>query len=617
MHTLHTVAGSSRAARLLPAGVLLLAFPLAAQVKIGDLSTNLSGTIAPGYTADYGNETGSDHSWALGGSANLSGSFYNPNFLSFNVGVYLNQSRANSDYQSITDASGVNATATVFGGSRFPGSINYSKAINSEGSYALPGVANYVTHGNSDSFGINWSENLPDAPSFSAGFQLGNSQYSVYGANESGDSSFHSLNLHSGYRVAGFNMGAYYTSGGGHSVIPQLLSGEQPTEADNSTSGYGFNLSHRLPWQGSLSAGINRSTWDSNYLGSTSTGTVDTVNAIAAVHPIAKLSISASANYSDNLSGQLIEALVAAGGASEGFNTDESSNSLDLDGVVSYNPLPNMQTSAFVERRTQNFLGQSYGVDSFGASGSYSHELLNGNFNAAVTVSENTSDQSNENTLGFSTTENYSSQILGWKVTGSFGYSQNVQTLLVTYMNSFYNYSGNARHRFGKLLVGAGAGASRTALTQQAGTADSSESFNASVGYDVMLVATGSYSRSNGQALATGAGLVLVPVPSPILNPDLVSLFGGDSYAAGLSSAPVKHLILTASYSKSTSNTSSGAITSANETSQFYSTVQYQYRKLGFNSGFARLEQGFSASGTQPEVISSFYIGVSRWFNFF
>jgi len=116
--------------------------------------------------------TGSDHSWALGGSANFSGSFYNPNFLSFNVGLYLNQSRANSDYQSISNASGVNASANIFGGSRFPGSINYSKSFDSEGNYAVPGIADYVTHGNSDAFGINWGENLPNVPSFSAGFQM-------------------------------------------------------------------------------------------------------------------------------------------------------------------------------------------------------------------------------------------------------------------------------------------------------------------------------------------------------------------------------------------------------------------------------------------------------------
>ncbi|MGB7549554.1 MAG: hypothetical protein WBM14_17590 [Terracidiphilus sp.] len=599
------------------AWLLLLAWPVAAQVRLGELSTSLSGTIAPGYSADYGNMTGSDHSWALGGAATLSGSFHDPNFLSFNVGLYLNQSRANSNFQSISNASGVNVTSTVFGGSRFPGAISYSKDYNSEGNYAVPGLANYVTHGNSDTFGINWSENIPDAPSFSAGFQMGSSQYSVYGMNDQGKNAFHSLNLHSAYSLAGFNMGAYFSSGGGHSLIPLVVAGQQTTETHSDNSGYGFNVTHLLPLKGSVSAGINRSSWNSDYLGSSSSGTIDTINSLAAVHPTGKLSLSASANYSDNLSGQLIQSVVAAGGVVPEFNTNETSNSLDLMGVASYTPVSNLQTSAYIERRTQNFLGETYGVRSLGGSATYAHTLFDGNFNTALNVTENTADKTGENTLGFSTTENYSSQILGWKVSGSFGYAQNLQTLLVTYMNSFYNYSGNARRRWGKFSVSAGAGAARTALTQQAGTANSSVSYNASMGYGMWLTADGSYSKANGQALATGAGLVPVPVPSPILPSDLVSLFGGDSYSFGLSSTPVKRLILAAAYSKSTSNTSSGTIASANQNNQFNVLIQYQFRKLNFNSGYARLEQGFSGSGMPPEVISSFYIGVSRWFNFF
>ena len=91
----------------------------------------------------------------------------------------------------------LNVAANIFGGSHYPGSISYSKSFDSEGNYAIPGLANYVTHGNSDTVGVNWSENLPDAPSFSAGFQMGSSQYSVYGTNDSGSNTFHALNLHS------------------------------------------------------------------------------------------------------------------------------------------------------------------------------------------------------------------------------------------------------------------------------------------------------------------------------------------------------------------------------------------------------------------------------------
>jgi hypothetical protein len=96
-----------------------------------------------------------------------------------------------------------------------------------------------------------------------------------------------------------------------------------------------------------------------------------------------------------------------------------------------------------------------------------------------------------------------------------------------------------------------------------------------------------------------------------------VNLYGGDSYSLGMSSSPVKRLVLTAAYAKSISNTSSDAQASSNQNNEFNALVQYQFRKLGINSGFSRLEQGFSGSGTQPEVVSSFFIGVSRWFNFF
>ena len=606
-----------RVAWLVQAGILLLTWPVAAQIKTGEVSSSLNGTISSGYTADYGNTTSSDHGWTAGGVANYSGSFHSPNFLSFNASAYLNQSRANSDFQSISDASGVTASANIFGGSRFPGAISYSKAIDSEGSYAVPGVANYVTHGNSDAFGINWSENLPDLPTFAAGFLMGNSQYSVYGTNDNGTNAFHSLNFHSSYSLDGFNMGAYYGLGGGHSLIPEVVSGAQDTETHQDNSDYGFNVSHRLPLRGTVSGAINRSNWDSDYQGNSTSGTIDLFTFLASMHPTNKLTISGSANYSDNLSGQLTEAVVAAGGAVPADNSNDSSNSMDLMATLGYALAANLQTSAYMERRTQLFEAENYGVTSFGGSASYAHKFLDGNFNAALTLTGNSSDQTGEDTLGFSTNENYSSEVRGWNVSGSFAYSQNVETLLVTYMSSSYSFSGGARRRWGDFNMSVGAGGSRTALTAQAGTANSDQSYNGSVGYGSWISANGSYNTGSGQALETGSGLVPVPVPSPTLSSSQVSLYGGGSYSLGISSTPAKGLLLSASYGKSTSNTSTGGVASVNENDEYNALIQYQVRKLNFTSGYSRLGQGFSGTGTPPEVISSFYFGVSRWFNFF
>jgi len=601
------------------AALLLMPLPAAAQLKLGESSNHLSGTISTGYTASYGNLTDSTHNWTVGGAATLSGSYYSPNFLSYNASFYLNQSSANSNFQSISNASGVNVTANIFSGSHYPGAVTYSKAYNSEGNYAIPGMANYVTHGNSDSFGVTWSENAPRIPSLSAGYQFGNSQYSVYGTNEQGTNSFHSLNLHSGYLLAGFNMGAYYTRGGGDSLIPQAVTGLTGTRIVSDDSALGFNVSHRLPMSGSASAAFNRSDWNSDYLGIQSTGTIDTVNALAAVHPTYKLSFTASADYSDNLAGQLYQSIIEAGSAGPGINTSDKSNSLDLLGVASYTPMANLQTSASVERRSQQYLGQTYGVTSYSVAGAYSRELLDGALNTALSLTDNVADNTTtgENTLGFSATANYAKLIADWHVNGSFGYAQNVQTLLVTYMNSYYHFSANVRRSWRTFNVSLGAGGARSGLTNEPGSESSSQNYDGSVGYSKWITASGGYSRSSGQAIATGGGLVPIPIPPPVVPSSLVSLYGGDSYSVSLGSSPIKRLTLSGSYSKSSSNTSSESIISSNHNNQENALIQYQYRKLYFTSGYARLEQGFSASGTPPEVVSSFYIGVSRWFNFF
>jgi len=597
--------------------MLLLAAPLAAQVKYGLFSSNLSGMVSSGYTADFGNMTASDHNWSVGGTANLTGNYYKPTFLSYAGSFFLNQSRANSDFQSISSASGLSVATNIFGGSRFPGSISFSKGYNSDGNYGIPGVASYVTHGNNDEFAAAWSLNLPKAPTLSAGFQTGNNDYSVYGTNNEGNSAFHTFNLRSTYLIDGFNMNAFYSLGGNHSLIPEVVSSEEGSQIRSDFDGLGFGVSHRLPLQGSISGNVNRSSWNTSYQGSSSSGAIDTANLFAAMRPAEKLTVSGSVQYSDNLTGQLIQAVAGAGGVVAGLEGNQTSNSLDMQAIGAYLPTHDLQTTLFVERRSQLFEGEDYGVDSYGGSATYTRRLRDGTINASLSCVGNRSAQNGEDTLGFSATANYSNQFGAWHVNGSFGYAQNMQTLLVTYLNSSYNFSGNARRRFGKLSFSASGGGSRTALTDQPGTSSSSESYNASLGYSSWINANGSYSKSSGLALATGAGLVPVPVPVPVLPSSLVTLYGGDSYAFALSSAPAKGLTLSTSFARSDSATSSSGVSSSNQNEQYNSLIQYRVRKIGFISGYARLQQGFSQSGTAPEVISTYYFGVSRWFNFF
>ena len=616
--TSHKVTGGLRKASFVLAGLLALVLPCAGQLTVGDnLNMNLNGTVSAGYTGDYGNTISSDHSLSLGGSGTLSGFYYNPNFVSFTLSPYLNQARDNSSYQSISNASGVNFESSIFGGSHFPGSISYAKAYNSEGNYAIPGLANYTTHGDSDTFAVNWSEILPGLPSLSANFQTGSNQYSIYGSNDSGSTDSHSFGLRSTYLLMGFNLSAYYTQGSSHSDIPQILQNLPEESANSSNRGYGLSLGHTLPMHGSFSSTYNSSYVDSDFAGYSYSGTVDTYTAVASFQPTNKFHFAVSSDYSDNLSGVLYQSITAAGGVLPPPNLGQGSHSFDLLGNASYSILPNMQVLATADHREQYFLGENFGANSYGGGVTYGRSLFGGNFNTALTLTDNTVSNSSLNALGISSTVNYNRRFQKWVVGGSFSYAQNVQTLLVTYMASFYSYSGNVRRRFGRLSWSAGAGANRTGLTEQKGTTSSGDSFNTGLSYSHWASLTGSYSKSDGNGIETGAGLISAPVPQPILSPSGLILYGGKSYSMALSSNPMRRLTMSASFAKSDSNTNLLGIASANHTEQINTLFQYQFRKMYLTGGYSRLQQGFTASGLPPENISAFYFGISRWFNFF
>ncbi len=600
------------------AGALLLMVAAQGQVKLGENSMSLNGVLSGGYNGDYGNMVPSDHSMSFGGTGTLSGFYYNPNFLSYTISPYLNQARDNSSFQSISNASGVNIDTSIFAGSKFPGSINYAKSDNSEGNYAVPGVANYTTHGNSDTFGISWSEILPDWPSLSASFQAAKNQYSIYGSNDNGSSDSRSFSLRSAYMLKGFNLAGYFTDGDSHSDIPQVLGGSpQPETATSNSKGYGFAVGHQLPLHGGFSATVNRSDVDSNFLGYSYNGTIDTYTGTAAFQPTQKFHFSVSTNYSDNLTGTLYQAITGAGGVVTPPNQGQSSNAFDLQGDASYSVMTNLQALGSVDHREQSFLGQDYSADAYGGGVTYGRVLFGGNLNTAGTITENRVSTSSASELGFSGTINYNKRFDAWTAGVFANYAQNVQTLLITYMSSFYGYGGNIRRRWGKFGWTAGASVNKTGLTEQAGTASSGESYNTSIGYSNWININATYSKSDGSGIETGAGLAATPTPQPVLAQSDLILFGGKSYSFGLSSNPMRRLTIASSFARAYGNTNVIGILSSNNTEQINTLFQYQFRKMYLTGGYSRLNQGFSASGTPPEKISAFYFGVSRWFNFF
>src|ERR1035441_1145710 len=199
--------------------LLVIAQRLFAQVQLGDNThMNAGGLFTAGYAGDYGNLIPSNHGLQFGANGTLSGYYYNPNFVNFNVTPYYNQSKADSDYQSLTNASGVAATANFFTGSRFPGSVSYRYDYNSTGTFGLPSTPNFTTQGNGQGFGVNWSALIPDWPTLSVGYQHGSGSGTLYGTDQETSSSQNMFNARSSYRLGGVHLNTY-----SHPTTPKFV----------------------------------------------------------------------------------------------------------------------------------------------------------------------------------------------------------------------------------------------------------------------------------------------------------------------------------------------------------------------------------------------------------
>jgi hypothetical protein len=602
---------------LVLAGLLFSVLPAAAQFEYRGIQlSTLNGTLGAGYSDGYGNQTGSNHSLDLNGNATLNGSYFNPKFLAFSVSPYYGESRANSNYRSVADSSGVTASTTLFSGSNFPGSISYGRDYNSSGDFAIPGQANVTTHGNGDTFGVSWGINLPKLPVVSASYSQGNSQYSLYGSNGSGTFNSRQYGVHSNYLLEGFHLNSSYSHSSGGSEIPAIL---QTTAESSSASsdGYSFGFSHSLPLNGGANYNFNHSSYSATSQTASSSGGVNNMGGSLSFNPVQKLSVLVNANYTDNLAGLINETILSSGAPVQETFPGEATQSLNLNGTSSYSFRHGIGVSGLLGRAMQSFQGQSYASTIAGGSLSTIQFLFGGTISGSLTATDNLTNAVGStpasSALGLNASLNVSRNIGPWETGGAFGYTQNQQTLLISYLTSAFSYNGHVYRRIKKLRWSASAGGGHNGFVQQAGSGNVSESFGTSLS-GRLLSGNVSYSRSSGTSVLTPTGLVALPT-LPILGSAV--LFDGQSYSMSAASSPIKNLTLSISYAEARSNTLSTQLSSTNQFKSIFGQVGYHFRQMSVTGGYSQLIQGFSSSGVPPANVSSFFIGVSRWLNFF
>lgn len=588
------------------------------QLSVGE-NTKLSagGLFTFGYSGDYGDAISSQHGLTFGMDGRLNGYYYNPNFISFNAQPYYNQSRTDSSYQSLTGASGINTTANLFAGSHFPGSVSYHYDRNSSGTLGLAGQPNFTTIGNSQGFGINWSALFPDMPTLSVGYSQGDGSGNIYGTNQETNSSTKLLNIRSGYQIAGFRLNAFFDRTSLDSKFPEFLSGSQESAQDSAGHDVGFGAQHNLPFHGQFFANYDRSSVHSNYFSdagqnsNTTSYTDDLVNAGASFHPTAKLSLNATENYTSNLNGYLSQSLNPTNAiAAQGISLGSGAHSSTIGGGASYQFTNFLSASSQATYYDQYYFGKSYTGTFLSGTVNYGKRLLD-----MFTFSGSVIDSSNgqgTNALGFVGNVNFFHRIKGWQTSAVFSYAQNVQSLLVTYTTSYYNYSANVHRRLPAGLQWTAAfNGTHSGLTNYQGTTSRSEGYSTSLS-SRRFTLTGNYTQSTGLSLLGAGGLVPVTATPGIGN---FITFGGDGYGGGFSVTPLRRLIIAGSYNRAISNTI-GQTISHNNMAIYNAQLQYHLRRIGLQAGYTRFTQGISAVGL-PANNTSYFVGMTRWFDFF
>jgi hypothetical protein len=593
----------------------------AAQVQVGD-NTKLTanGNFTFGYAGDYGNEIQSSHGLQFGASGALDGYYYNPNFLNFSVTPYYNQSRANSNFQSLTDASGVAATANFFTGSHFPGSVTYHYDYNATGNFGLPTTPNFTTQGNGSGFGINWSALLPNLPTLSVGYQQGGGGGTLYGTDQETSSHQRLFNVHSSYHWEGFNFNGFYDHTSLNSEIPAFLTTVGSNISSSSGQDFGGNAFRNIPlWNGSFYANYSHSSYNTQYQyadvqNSTNSGyTANLEGAGVNFHPTEKFSFYASQNWTDNLSAYFYPP-VAGGPSVPPVNLlGNQSSSMTMGGGAAYQFTQHLNANAQITHYSQAYLGNMYEGTFLSGNVNYGRKLFN-MFTFSAGIVDSSSNFGNNN-VGFVGTMSYYHRFGGWETSGNISYAQNVQSLLITYTTSYYNYNFNLHRRFtSRVQWTAAFNGSNQGLSSNKNSA--SGAWGASTSLSLYQLAfTANYLKADGNSVILGNTITpLPPVPGV---PENVITYNAESYGGSISWTPIRRLNLAGTYSRSLSNTLANGIFSRNNTEVINGQLQYHLRRISLQAGYTRFTQGISATGVPPGTVTSYYGGISRWFDFF
>jgi len=594
--------------------LLVLSSSLVAQLGVGDnTKMTLNGYLGMGYSGDFGETGTSGHGLFGSGSGQLSGYYYHPSFLSFDVRPFYNRNQDNTSFASVLSETGIDATANLFGGSHFPGSVSYSKASANGSLYGVPGATGLTSDSSTQTFSVSWSELLPSMPTVTATFGMNSSSATLQGEPGTTDSSSRTFNLMSHYKVDGWGLAAFLNHQNFSVKLPTFLS---PTnsESDSSGTSYGVSANHRLPLTGMFEAGYHRTDYSSETGNYHNRGSTDTADSTVSFRPFERFTIQGQVRYTGNLIGALQQSV--APGAPPFPTSDQTSHELSLGTYGTYELGHGFILIGYASRQVATFEGIDTTITRAGGTLTYSYSrplfgILYFSFGMV-----NNATNSGGGSLGFVGSVALKRQMGGWQLDSDFSYAQNVQTIVAYYTSSNYSYGAMVRRRFGtRSYWTASYRGLQTGLTQFPGYGNRSDTLMTTLGRG-WYGFSGSYSKSHGTAILSTTG-TLNPTPlAPVVAPDQ-ALYDGRAYGVGFNVIPLKRMVINVNWYRTRSDTLTTQAFSNNNSERYYGQMQYNLRKLSFRAGYWRVNQSIGANSRLPTIDNTYYFNISRWFDIF
>jgi hypothetical protein len=614
--------------------LLTLATSAHAQLQVGDNTTlKLDALAGVGWTGTYDGEDQSNLTYGFSG--NLTGDYYDPRFLNWTVSPYLNQSRLNSNFNSTSSASGVNAQANFLNNSRTPISFSYALDHNAEGTFNVPGsIGSYQTVGNGQNIGVNAAYFPEDWPSIQGSFAHSGSSYEVIGSPGSGEAHANSLGFNSTYSLWDTMLSAAYSKSYSDTENPLLGTNGSNIKTSNNQDTFQFSATRQLAeWsQGSFNFG--RSHLNADYSGFQTDATYDTMSGFLSARATQRLTFNLHANYSSNLSAQTLSSIlngtpVGPKAAVSGADTNAlsyTSDYLNYGVTSSYNITHELTATGSVYRQVQGQPEASDSTSTVMETGiTWSHQVLGGSLGAhygiahyyapLVTTTNGQTTATESTFTGQTAAASYARRFLGFSGSGSFSYGHSLTSLLVGYLQSSYLANGSISRELFHWNVSGSVSFSRAQVEGISISDSRSTAYSFSLAHS-NLGLSANYGRSNGSGLQVGNSIIPTPVPGPI--PQYLILFGGESYGAGVSYRAFRRWTTSGSYTKLKYDTTNlGGANSMNTSEQLFFRTEYHFRQLSFNAGFSHLRQGFGIGAVQPATLDTVYFGVSRRFDIF